>query len=117
MRSGAKAYRYRLHNKEGMINLINCINGFIRHSGRLAQLHHVCQTLDIDVIMPSTLNSYSSWFAGFFDADGTIGIYMKNGLPQLTISVTNKLLQDVEIYKAVFGGNIYYDSSKNGYYK
>ncbi|KAL0299910.1 UNVERIFIED_CONTAM: Cytochrome c oxidase subunit [Sesamum calycinum] len=52
MRSGAKAYRYRLHNQ-----------------------------------------------LGFFDADGTIGIAMKNRLPQLSIRVTNKLLQDVESYK------------------
>ncbi|KAL0391341.1 UNVERIFIED_CONTAM: Cytochrome c oxidase subunit [Sesamum latifolium] len=70
MRSGAKAYRYRLHNQ-----------------------------------------------LGFFDADGTIGIAMKNRLPQLSIRVTNKLLQDVESYKVVFGGNIYFDSSQNGYYQ
>ncbi|KAL8535298.1 hypothetical protein ACS0TY_011073 [Phlomoides rotata] len=36
---------------------------------------------------------------GFFDADGTITIAMKHGLPQLSIRVTNKLLQDVESYK------------------
>ncbi|KAG9438654.1 hypothetical protein H6P81_021397 [Aristolochia fimbriata] len=55
--------------------------------------------------------------AGFFDADGTIGIAMKNQLPQLSIRVTNKLLQDVESYKVVFGGNIDFDSSQNGYYQ
>jgi hypothetical protein len=93
MRSGAKAYRYRLHNRQGMINLIHCINGYIRHSSRLLQLHRVCQQLNIPVIgtaplcyleeeeasemLPLQANK-SSWFAGFFDADGTIGIYMKN---------------------------------------
>jgi hypothetical protein len=41
---------------------------------------------------------------------------MKHQLPQLSIRVTNKLLQDVESYKVVFGGKIYFDSSKNGYY-
>ena len=35
MRSGAKAYRYRLHNREGMITLVNSINGHIRHTSRL----------------------------------------------------------------------------------
>lgn len=35
----------------------------------------------------------------------------------MTISVTNKLLVDVITFKDVFGGNIYYDKSKNGYYK
>jgi len=117
MRSGAKAYRYRLHNKQGMINLIFCINGYIRHSGRLAQLHRVCQVLIIPVILPNTLTISSHWFGGFFDADGTIGISIKNLIPQLSIRVTNKLLQDVEIFKTIFGGNIYYDSSQNGYYQ
>lgn len=34
LRSGVQAYRYRLHNKEGMINLINRINGNIRKEFR-----------------------------------------------------------------------------------
>lgn len=58
-----------------------------------------------------------------FDADGTINYYYRdknNKLkirPQLTISVTNKYLIDVQYYSDIFGGNIYYDKSQNGYYK
>lgn len=117
MRSGRKAYRYRLHNKVGMITLVNGINGYIRHSSRLLQLHNVCSVLSIPVIMPTPLVTYTPWFSGFFDADGTIGFYIKNGIPQLTISVTNKLLVDVQVYKDVLGGNVYFDKSQNGYYK
>ncbi|KAL6569793.1 cytochrome c oxidase subunit 1 [Orobanche minor] len=117
MREGAKAYRYRLHNHLGMIKLMNCINGHIRHSARLLQLHRVCQVLEIPVILPIPLDAQSNWFAGFFDADGTISIAMKHGLPQLSIRVTNKLLQDLESYKVVFGGSLYFDSSQNGYYQ
>jgi len=117
MRSGAKSYRLRLHSKQGMINLIFSINGYIRHSGRLAQLHRVCQVLVIPVIQPKILTTSSHWFGGFFDADGTIGISIKNHIPQLSIRVTNKLLQDIETFKTIFGGNIYYDSSQNGYYQ
>ncbi|KAL6496649.1 cytochrome c oxidase subunit 1 [Orobanche hederae] len=117
MRAGAKAYRYRLHNHLGMIKLMNCINGHIRHSARLLQLHRVCQVLEIPVILPIPLDAQSNWFAGFFDADGTISIAMKHGLPQLSIRVTNKLLQDLESYKVVFGGSLYFDSSQNGYYQ
>lgn len=47
MRSGAKAYRYRLHNKQGMIKVINGVNGNIRNSKRLIQLHRVSQQLKI----------------------------------------------------------------------
>lgn len=117
LRSGAKAYRYRLMNKSGMIRLINGINGHIRHSGRLLQLHRVCTQLNILTLSPLPLTIESPWFRGFFDADGTVGFYLKNGHPQLTISVTNKLLIDVQPYLDLLGGNIYFDQSQNGYYK
>jgi hypothetical protein len=118
LRSGAKAYRYRLHNKQGIINLIHCINGKIRHSKRLVQLHKICTHLDIPIIMPQSFpkNPINGWFSGFFDADGTIGFYFKNNVPQLSIRVGNKLLQDIIYFKESFGGNIYYDSSQNGFY-
>jgi len=31
LKSGAKAVRYRLHHKEGMLTLISAINGLIRN--------------------------------------------------------------------------------------
>ena len=102
MRSGAKAYRYRLHNKPDMIKLINCINGHIRHSTRLLQLHRVCQVLDISVILPTTLDAKSNWFAGFFDSQGSIEIIDSN--ITISISQTNKdLLSYIHKY---FGGKI-----------
>ncbi|KAA1097110.1 hypothetical protein PGTUg99_005601 [Puccinia graminis f. sp. tritici] len=73
-----------------MINLINSINGNIRHSSRQVQLHRVY---------------------------GTVTLETTNELPQLTISVTNKHHSDVRHYMDTFGGNIYFDSSQNGYYK
>jgi hypothetical protein len=42
---------------------------------------------------------------------------MKNNYPQLSISVTNKLLVDVASFQKIFGGNVYFDKSQNGYYK
>jgi intein/homing endonuclease len=69
--------------------------------------------------MPDELHCKHGWFAGFFDADGTITLSLKgvNRNPQLTISATNKLLIDVSYFKEIFGGNIYFDKSQNGYYK
>jgi LAGLIDADG endonuclease len=108
-----------------MIQLINLINGHIRHSTRLVQLHRVCQVLNINVIYPLPLTSAereNGWFSGFFDADGTITMSMKGvpgnpKHPQLSIRVTNKLLCDVQWFSLVFGGNIYFDNSQNGYYQ
>jgi hypothetical protein len=116
-RAGVHAIRWRLHNKKGMLDLIARINGNVRHSGRLIQLHAVCNVLNLPIKMPYSLNANNAWFSGFFDADGTIGFYIKNHIPQLTISVTNKLQADVIHFKEHLGGNIYFDSSKNGYYK
>ncbi len=117
-RSGVNAVRWRLHNKAGMIMLINNINGHIRHSARLVQLHRVCAHLNILPLAPQTsMDTTHAWFAGFFDADGTITMNTSRLLPQLTLSVTNKLQTDVHSFKDTFGGAIYFDTSQNGYYK
>jgi intein/homing endonuclease len=57
--------------------------------------------------------------AGFFDADGTRTFSIKGEykIPQLTLSISNKLLIDVIHFQQIFGGSVYYDRSKNGYSK
>ena len=55
LRSGAKALRYRLKNKEGMKELINRINGNVRYSNRLEQLRRVCEILNITYKGPNIL--------------------------------------------------------------
>jgi hypothetical protein len=117
LRSGVKALRYRLHNRKGMIELINRVNGNIRHTSRIKQLESICLTLGIKIKYPTTITIENGWFSGFFDADGTITYSMNNSCPQLTISVTNKLQVDVINFKHVFGGNVYFYKCKNGYYK
>jgi len=119
LRSGVKAIRYRLHNKEAMIDLVNRINGKIRHTSRLKQLNLLCTILGIKFKIPDILHDKHGWFSGFFDADGTItfSLKSKNINPQLTISVCNKLLVDIFYFKDIFGGNIYFDRGRNGYYK
>jgi hypothetical protein len=103
-----------------MIRLINGINGNIRHSSRILQLHRICQTLNIPLLFPASPSqgqlTVSKWFAGFFDADGTITMSLKNKIPQLSIRVTNKKLEDIKLYQTFFGGGIYFDSSANGCY-
>ena len=117
LRSGAKALRYRLHNDKGMRNLINRINGKIRHTSRIKQLEKICLVLNIPIIHPGDITIDNGWFSGFFDADGTVAYSIKNNYPQLTISVTNKLFIDISNFKKIFKGNIYYDKGLNGYYK
>ena len=115
LRSGSKSLRWRLHNKQGMISLINQVNGQIRNPTRFAQLIKVSQILNLRPIQASSLTINNSWFAGFFDADGTITFSFKINRPQLTIAVGQKTSEIQENFKLVFGGNIYFDKSYNGY--
>jgi hypothetical protein len=55
LRSGARALRYRLHHKEGLLNLINDVNGHIRNSIRLIQLNYICEKYDILLKYPEKL--------------------------------------------------------------
>lgn len=58
-KSGAKALRYRLHNRAGMIALITRINGHIRNSVRLPQLKLVCNNLNIPMIEPMEITRFN----------------------------------------------------------
>ncbi|OXT14573.1 hypothetical protein B9K06_25725 [Bacillus sp. OG2] len=55
LRSGSNSIRYRLHNKKGMINLINRVNGNIRTSKRLVELNKVCLLLGLEAKYPCKL--------------------------------------------------------------
>lgn len=48
-RLGVKAIRWRLYNKNNMIDLVNRVNGHIKHSNRLLQLNRVCANLNIEL--------------------------------------------------------------------
>ena len=116
LRSGSNSINYRLHHKEGIIYLISRINGHIRHSTRRIQLQQLCQHFSIDYVQPDPLSTDSAWFAGFFDANGTLRLAAQSKHPQLYICVTNKNKGDVTLFEAAFGGCCYYDKTQNGYY-
>jgi LAGLIDADG endonuclease len=59
LRSGVKAVRYRLHHKQGILNLINAVNGEIRNPVRLLQLNKICDKYNIKLIQSSNL-TYNS---------------------------------------------------------
>lgn len=120
-RSGSKSYRYRTQSRDVMILIINAINGHIRNSVRIPQLQAVCKQLGIEYKVAVPLTHDSHWFAGFWDADGTITYSMKlNGnrmLPQLSVRVSQKMRDDLEPILSVFGGSIYYAKSQNGHWQ
>jgi hypothetical protein len=115
LRTNARAFRYRLHNKQGMMTLLNKINGYIRNSKRVLQLQKICDKLAIQFCEPKPLSLENGWFAGFFDGDGTITYSFKNGYPQLIVSVSNKEKIDCEPFQQYFGGVVRLDKRSNTY--
>jgi ubiquinol-cytochrome c reductase cytochrome b subunit len=115
-RSGSASIRYRLHNKAGVTKLLHDINPYCINSVRLVQLQNMCNHMGIPILTPQKPELNSCWFAGFFDAEGSIQINHKsNNYYQLSISVANKHKQDVLMFAEHFGGNVYFDKSWNGY--
>jgi hypothetical protein len=56
LRSGVKSMRYRLHHKDGLLKLINDVNGEIRNSNRLIQLSKICEKYNIKLNYPKSLD-------------------------------------------------------------
>ena len=53
--SGRKAVRYSLRHKEGFISLVRDVNGEIRNSDRLIQLHKIYIKYEIPLVYPNKL--------------------------------------------------------------
>lgn len=115
LRSGVSALRYRLHNKKGLLNLINDVNGHIRNSIRLIQLNYICVKYDIALNYPEKLTLDNGWFSGFFDADGTITINSSNW--QLSVSAGQKTSEILTPLVELFGGYVYIDRGGHGSFK
>nr|QNH92711.1 hypothetical protein [Wolfiporia cocos] len=115
LRSGAKALRYRLHHKKGLLALINDVNGQIRNSNRLLQLNKICHKYGLVLIYPDNLTYNNGWLSGMFDADGTVTINSTN--TQLSISVSQKTAELLKPLIALYGGNIYIDRGSSKSFK
>lgn len=104
-KQGNKYLRYRLHNKKGLLNLINAVNGLIRNPNRLLQLSQLATKYNINIKNPCKLTYNNGWFAGFMDSDGSIYLNIDSVQIFISVSQKNKLLLDplVELY----GGKVY----------
>lgn len=115
LRSGLSALRYRLHNKQGLLNLIKDVNGHIRNPVRLIQLNYICVNYNITLNYPEKLTFYNGWLSGFFDADGTISI--NSSTWQLSISTGQKTSEILTPLVELYGGYVYIDRGGNGSFK
>jgi len=105
LRSGINHIRYRLHNKQGILNIIEGVNGLIRNPNRLLQLGKICEKYHILLKYPEALNYDNAWFSGFFDSDGSIYLNLLSDQILITVSQKNKFLLDSLV--SLYGGTIY----------
>ena len=103
--SGNNHLRYRLHHKEGLLKLINKINGLMRNPIRILQLGRICEIYEIELKDPKPLTYHSGWLAGFFDTDGSI--YFNEMSGQLFITAVQKNRYILEALVELYGGTIY----------
>jgi len=115
LRSNAKALRYRLHHKEGLLRLIKDVNGLIRNSHRLVELNKICIKYQISLILPEKLTYNDAWLSGFFDANGSISINKTNW--QLSLTVTQKTSELLNPLIDLYDGNIYVDNGSSQSFK
>ena len=102
--SGAKALKYKLRNRKGLVSLINDINGLIRNPTRLLQMNKLCDKYKIDLKYPKPLTYHNGWLSGFIDSDGSIYLNEKSGHIFLSITQKNRFLLEPLIH--LYGGRI-----------
>jgi len=105
LRSGVKWLRYRLHHKEGILNLISAVNGEIRNPIRIDQMTKICNKYNIPVIEPESLTYKNGWLSGFIDSDGSVYLNLKSS--QVLISVGQKYKYLLNNLPPLYGGTIY----------
>lgn len=122
------AYLFIVSKKDGIIKVLNLINGKLRTVNKFNQVKNNILTnskyseQNLKFLINETNNFYNHWIAGFSDADTSfqIKIINKKDRPkseirlnfQLNKKDTNVLL----LIKKVFGGNIGYSKSQDTYY-
>jgi len=108
--SGAKALRYKVRHKQGVLNFINAVNGSIRNPSRMLQLNKLCVKYGIKFKEPLSLTFDDGWYSGFIDSDGSL--YLNEISGQVFISITQKNKYILEPLQKLYGGKIYILSPK-----
>ena len=128
-RGNLKAYRWRSHNKTGILHLLEMIDGKLLLRKRVEQFQSVSKQLDLTTTplqsclegmqelhvlrQKHTFSSDNAWLAGFFEGEGYFRVNQKTLQLGITLSQKDqRLLQ--EIAKEM-GGSICYDKSCNGW--
>jgi hypothetical protein len=104
------AFRYRLHHKEGILKIINDLNGLIQNPVRQAQFTKVCALYSVPVIQTVVLDYLSGYLSGLFDTNGSV--YYSAVSQQVFITITQKSRFILDLIASVYGGKVYPANAK-----
>jgi hypothetical protein len=112
--SHAKAIRYRLHHKAGIIAFINDINGYLYNPVRISQFQKLCNLYNFNHIISPVLHYNSAYLSGLFDTDGSI--YLNTTSLQVFITISQKNREVLDILSVIYGGKVYsHNKSKSAF--
>ena len=122
------AYLLIVSNKNGMLNVINLINGKLKTEHRFNQVvnnvlsHTKYADQNIHFTIDSSKNFDNHWLAGFSDADASFQIKIIKRITRnkpeirLNFQIDQKSDLLLNIIKEYLGGNIAYRKSQDTYY-
>lgn len=122
------AYLFIVSNENGMLNVINLINGKLRTEHRFNQVvrnvlsHTKYADQNIHFTIDSSKNFDNHWLAGFSDADASFQIKIIKRITRnkpeirLNFQIDQKSDLLLNIIKEYLGGNIGYRKSQDTYY-
>nr|WLF85160.1 hypothetical protein [Amanita phalloides] len=103
--SHAKAVRFRLHHKAGILQVINDINSLILNPIRFAQLERLGLLYNIKILPQVKLDYLSAYLSGLMDTDGSV--YFNKSSNQAFITVTQKHRYLLDLLMSVYGGQVF----------
>ncbi len=121
-------YLLIVSNKQGMLNVINLINGKLRTEHRFNQLinnvlsHAKFTDQNLNFTIDSSKNFYNHWLAGFSDGNASFQIKIIKGTTsnkseiRLNFQLDQKSSLLLNMIKEYLGGNIGYRKSQDTYY-
>jgi len=113
--SHAKAVRFRLHHKAGILQVIKDLNGLFQNPIRIAQFIKVCSQYKVEALSSVKLDYTSAYLSGLFDSDGSIYYNQESMQVFITISQKDPFLLNLLAY--IYGGKVFSSHSKNTAYK
>jgi LAGLIDADG endonuclease/Cytochrome C and Quinol oxidase polypeptide I len=122
------AYLFIVSNKDGIIKVLNLINGKLRTINKLNQVknniltHSKYSGENLEFFMNESNNFTNHWIAGFSDADASFQIKIVHKTERLKPEIRLNFQIDQKdncillLIKEVFGGNIGYRKSQDTFY-